>query len=97
MLTKRILVQEIESLLLWGAIEQRKRFYTKYFLIPNTKAGWRHILDFQQLTTYVHRLRFRMVALVSVILSLNRDDWFMGLYMKEAGFHMDIHPITGDF
>lgn len=68
-----------------------KGFYLKYFLIPK-KRGWSSILDLQQLNAFIYRLRFRMVTLMSIILSLNRKDWFTTLDVEDAYFHIDIHP-----
>lgn len=60
----KILIQDIDSLLQKGAIEplpsqhQEKGFYSKCFLIPKKKAGWRLIFDLRQVSVFIRRLKF---------------------------------------
>lgn len=72
----KLLVQDVQSLLQVGAIEEvlqnlrRKCLYSHYFLIPKIKGGLRPILDVCQLNSYLEKIKYCMVTLGSIILSL---------------------------
>lgn len=93
---ERLPSQEVDSLLLLGDIElkssqqQGNRFYSKYFLIPRKKEGWRPILDLRQLNVFILKLRFRIVILASIIPSMYTNDWFTAFDLKDACFRR--HP-----
>ena len=50
------------------------------------------MLDLSALNRYVRRIRFRMETTVSVRESIRPGDWATSLDLKEAYFHILIHP-----
>lgn len=52
----------------------------------------RPILALRWLNVFIHCLRFRMITQASIIPSLNKDDLFIAHDLKDAYFHLDIHP-----
>lgn len=63
-------------------------FYSLYFLILKKLGGLRPILDLRLLNIFIRKTKFRMVTLISIILSL---PWFAALNMKDTHFHINIH------
>ncbi|KAG6939132.1 hypothetical protein G0U57_003101, partial [Chelydra serpentina] len=70
----------------------REKVYLIYFLISKKKGGWRPILNLCHINCFIRKLRFHMVTLAAIIPSLEKGMWFRALNMKDAYFHVDIHP-----
>lgn len=69
-----------------------KGFYSHYFLIPKGKGDHRPILDLRELNKYLKKIKFRMVALTSIIPFLGQGTWYAVLDLKDTYFHIAIHP-----
>ncbi|KAI2655955.1 Transposon Ty3-G Gag-Pol polyprotein [Labeo rohita] len=93
-----VLEQEVTTLLSKGAIElvpplQRESgFYSRYFVVPKKDGGLRPILDLRLLNRSVSQLKFRMLALRQIVLQIRSEDWFVTIGLKNAYFHVAIHP-----
>ncbi|XP_053882102.1 serine/threonine-protein phosphatase 6 regulatory subunit 3-like [Malaclemys terrapin pileata] len=93
---ENLLAQEVEGLLQLGAMEEvpheyrNKGFYSQYYLIPKARGGLRPILDLQDLSKYLKKLKFHMVSLTSIIPSLDPGDWYATLDLKDMYFHTAI-------
>lgn len=85
---KEILWQEVNTLLLWGAIgkvpvpHHGKGFYSPFFLIAMKSAGWRLVLDLCELNKFIRKLKFCTICLASIIPSL--DGRAHGLWLATA-------------
>ena len=93
-----ILEEEVHSLLQKGAIQavptadMPNGFYSRYFAVTKKDGGMRPILDLRDLNTYLLPRRFRMVTLESITHLLKRKHWFVLIDLKDAYFHITIHP-----
>ena len=54
-------------------------------------------MDLRTLNIYLHPRRFRMVTLESIIHLLKQNDWFVVIDLKDAYFHISIHPSNRKF
>ena len=66
-------------------------FYSGYF-VPKKDTTTYCILYLWLLNTYIWSRCFRMVTLESIIPLLKRKDWFVVTDLKDAYFHISIHP-----
>lgn len=93
----QLLEQEVQSLLLKGAIEpvtiqyQGSGVYSLYFLIPKKDCSLRPILDLRELNHYILSEHFHMVTLQQVLPLLQKADFMSTLDLKDASFHVPIH------
>lgn len=94
-----ILQQEVNSLHLRGAIEKvpsqyhGKGFYSCYFGFPRIMEASSQSMSVK----FIQNLKFHMISLASIIISLEEDKWFTALDVKDAYFHIDIHPVHRSF
>ncbi|XP_037832808.1 uncharacterized protein LOC108247140 [Kryptolebias marmoratus] len=93
-----ILAKEISTLLSKGAIrplcleEEKRGFYSPYFLVPKRTGGFRPILDLRQLNKFLKVLPFRMLQLRALFQAIRDGDWFTTVDLRDAYFHIPIHP-----
>ena len=94
---------EIGTLLRKGAIRRiesgasQPGFYSKYFLVPKASGGLRPILDLRRLNSFVKTLSFRMLTCTQVLSSVAEGEWFTLVDLKDAYFHVPIHPLHRRF
>ncbi|XP_073721072.1 uncharacterized protein [Misgurnus anguillicaudatus] len=94
----QILLQEIQSLLMKGAIEhvplpeRESGYYSRYFLVPKKDGGLRPILDLRALNKAVKALKFKMLTVKTVVAQIQHYDWFVTIDLKDAYFHIEILP-----
>ena len=92
------LSQEVTKLLDKQAItpvhpgSQNDGFYSTYFLIPKKDGSLRPILDLRGLNVYLKVLPFRMLRPVDVVQTIVQGEWFTSIDLKDAYFHVPIHP-----
>ena len=67
-------------------------FYGRIFVVPKSTGGWRPVLDLSALNRFVRQIRFRMETPSSVRDSIRPGDWASSLDLKDAYFHIRIHP-----
>ena len=92
-----VLRQEVLSLLEKRAISEvpppiSPGFYGRIFVVPKTSGGWRPVLDLSALNRFVRQVKFRMETPSSVRDSIRTGDWAASLDLKDAYFHVLIHP-----
>ncbi len=90
--------EEIAVLLAKDAIEpvppaeMRQGFYSPYFIVPKKGGGLRPILDLRVLNRALHKLPFKMLTHRRMIKCIQPQDWFAAIDLKDAYFHVSIHP-----
>ena len=67
-------------------------FYSRMFVVPKLSGGWRPIIDLSPLNRYVQREPFTMESPRTVLQSLREGDWLTSIDLKDAYFHVPIHP-----
>ncbi|CAM4725781.1 unnamed protein product [Leuciscus chuanchicus] len=93
-----VMEQEVMTLLRKGAIERvsppsrESGFYSRYFIVPKKDGGLRPILDLRQLNRRVQKLKFKMLTLKQIVSQIQSEDWFVTIDLKDAYFHVSIHP-----
>ena len=79
-----------------GAIEEADPktpgFYGHLFVVPKRSGGFRPVLDLSTLNTFLTRKKFRMETASLVRQSIHKGDWATSLDLKDAYFHLLIHP-----
>ena len=95
------LSEEIDSMLTKNALEEvdvsSPGFYSILFLTPKSSGGWRPVIDLSTLNRFVKTPKFSMETAESIRLSLPRDCWAVSLDLKDAFFHIPIHPRSRKF
>lgn len=95
---KEVLRLEITSLLSKGAVrrlepsEQLSGFYSTYFIVPKKDGGYRPILDLRALNHCLKELKFKMLSPARVLQAISKGLWFTTLDLKDAYFHVPVHP-----
>lgn len=69
-----------------------KGYFSRLFLVPKKAGGWRPIIDLSHLNRSILAPHFKMETLDKVRLSLHQGDWVTSLDLKDAYFHILIHP-----
>ncbi|ROL51349.1 Transposon Ty3-G Gag-Pol polyprotein [Anabarilius grahami] len=93
-----VMEQEVTTLLQKGAIERvpppskMSGFYSRYFIVPKKDGGLRPIIDLRVLNRSVKKLKFKMLTLKQIIPQIRSEDWFVAIDLKDAYFHVSIHP-----
>lgn len=67
-------------------------FYSRLFVVPKASGGWRPVIDLSPLNKFIRKERFTMESPHSVLLSLRQGDWLTSIDLKDAYFHVPIHP-----
>ena len=88
--------QEVASLIAKRAIEQVQLpslgFYGRIFVVPKATGGWRPVLDLSPLNRHLERVKFKMETPSSVRQAVQQKDWATSIDLKDAYFHILIHP-----
>jgi ribonuclease HI len=91
-----VLLEEIDQMLVKHAIEevdpQTLGFYSTFFLVPKKDGGQRPVLNLKGLNKFVQVRSFKMQTLQLVLQQLHQGDWLASLDLKDAYFHVPIHP-----
>ncbi len=61
-------------------------------IIPKKGGGLRPILDLRVLNQALHKLPFKMLKHRRMIKCIQPQDWFAAIDLKDAYFHVSIHP-----
>lgn len=69
-------------------------FYSRIFAVPKKTGGFRPVIDLSPLNRSIKRQRFKMETARSVRLSIQPGDWATSLDLRDAYFHVSMHPIT---
>ena len=94
---RQALDEEVSSLLSKGATEvvatrSSPGFYGRIFVIPKATGGWRPILDLSPLNRFLEIQTFRMETTTSTRDSIHPGDWATSIDLKDAYFHVLVHP-----
>ena len=80
-----------------GAAEQgsdraSSTLYSRLFLVCKATGEWRPIIDLSSLNVFVHCPSFTMETPWSILRALQQGQWLTSLDLKDAYFHIGIHP-----
>ena len=79
-----------------GAIEEvpgkDPGFYNRLFLVMKASGSWRPVLDVSRLNKFITKTKFSMETIQSVLSFIQQNDWMISMDMKDAYFHVPIHP-----
>jgi hypothetical protein len=92
-----VLQQAVLDMLSKGAIEPVVKldspgFYARLFLVPKKTGDWRPVIDLSSLNQYVECPTFRMDTPELVRASLQKGMWTTSIDLRDAYFHIPIHP-----
>ena len=90
----RVVDEEVEALLLKGAIEEvvpSCGYYSKVFVVTKKDGGWRPILNIKRLNKeYLVSPKFKMDTVRDVASLLREGDWTASIDLKDAYFHIPV-------
>ncbi|KAK3893387.1 hypothetical protein Pcinc_002819 [Petrolisthes cinctipes] len=78
-----------------GVVERAtgRVFLSRLFTVPKKdQEKTRLVMDLSKLNKFVKPLRFRMVSVAQVRTVLRKGDWLASLDLKDAYWHVPIHP-----
>ena len=87
--------QSVQELRNKGVIEPAPLtlgFYSRLFLVRKATGEWRPIIDLSSLNVFVHCPSFTMETPRSILRALQQGQWLTSLDLKDAYFHIGIHP-----
>jgi hypothetical protein len=90
-----VLHQAVRDMVAKGAIELAPAtpgFYSRMFVVAKATGGWRPIIDLSTLNQSVFCPSFQMETPRTILLALKRGQWLTSLDLKDAYFHVPIHP-----
>ena len=91
---------EIQQLLEKGAIEQVRDHpllcLSPVFVIPKRSGKLRMILNMKRINAHIPKERFRMETLATILPELYPSDMTVSIDLKDAYFHIPIHPASRD-
>jgi hypothetical protein len=67
-------------------------FYSRIFLVPKPENKWRPIIDLSALNSHIPCPTFKMETPGSILRSVQKGQWLTSLDLKDAYFHIPIHP-----
>ena len=93
----RVLLQAVSDMLGKGAIVpvqlyNSPGFYSRLFLVPKKTGDWRPVVDLSALNRFVRCPTFQMDTPELVRASLQQGMWTTSIDLKDAYFHVPIHP-----
>ena len=72
-------------------------FYSHIFLVPKKDGQWRPIINLRPLNQFLPRIRFRMLTVKELCLTLQPGQWATSIDLKDAYLHVPIHPLSRRF
>ena len=67
-------------------------FYSLLFLVPKVTGGWRPVIDLSTLNRYLDIPTFSMETAERIRACLQLGAWVTSLDLKDAYFHIPVHP-----
>ena len=98
-----VVMNEILELLQKRAIEKvpfsqiGEGFYSTFFMVPKKDGGIRPILNLKELNTHLICPHFKMETFRSIRRAMKTGDWAFTIDLKDAYFHIPIHPVHRKF
>lgn len=92
-----VLRHEVHEMLVKRAIVEVTQpftpgYYSLIFLVPKKNGQLRPVIDLSSLNRYLHVDKFKMTTPQSVRAALSPQDYAVSLDLKDAYFHVPIHP-----
>ena len=95
---KSVILQEVQEMLVKKAIEavperiSGQGVYSTIFLVPKKSGDLRPVINLKPLNRLLYVPHFRMETLQNVIHAVRPGEWMATLDLKDAYFHVPIHP-----
>ena len=67
-------------------------FYSRMFVVPKASGGFRPVIDLSPLNKFIKTTKFKMETPRSVLAAIREGDWMVSIDLKDAYFHIPIHP-----
>ena len=67
-------------------------FYSNLFLVSKATGGFRPVINLKPLNKMIHNPKFRMETIQSVVKAVSPGDWTVSIDLRDAYFHIPIHP-----
>jgi hypothetical protein len=67
-------------------------YYSRLFLAPKKNGEWRPVIDLSNLNHYMSPPHFQMETVQSIIQATELDLWATSIDLKDAFFHIPVHP-----
>ena len=67
-------------------------FRSRLFLVPKPGKKWRPVIDLSVLNRFLHVPTFKMETAEIIQNSLTKGEWLVSIDLKDAYFHVPIHP-----
>ncbi len=67
-------------------------YYSRLFLAPKKNGEWRPVIDLSNLNNYMSPPHFQMETVQTIIRSTELDLWATSIDLKDAFFHIPVHP-----
>ena len=95
----RFLTDCVEDMLKKGAIYPLKvcttlGFCSRLFLVPKPGKKWRPVIDLSVLNSFLQVPTFKMETAEIIRNSLTKGEWLVSIDLKDAYFHVPIHPAS---
>ena len=93
-----ILMSEVKNLLGKAAIEavpfadRQQGFYSTFFLVTKKTGDYRAVINLRPLNQYLKTQHFKMDTMKTVLNLVKKGDWAFSVDLKDAYFHILIHP-----
>ena len=71
-------------------VQQGLGFYSTYFVVPKKDGGLRPILNLKPFNKSLHRVRFKMETLRTVIAVVQQGNWLASVDLKDAYLHVPV-------
>ena len=90
---------EIEKMIQKGALEKVQNpnspgFYSRIFVVPKKTGDLRPVIDLKLLNTFLKPKPFKMETPQSIRRGLKKGMWVFSIDLKDAYFHIPIHPAS---
>ena len=95
--SRELLLKEVADMLVKSAIRRvpynpQEGFYSRIFLAPKKNGKWRPVINLRPLNQFLKKQHFKMSTPAEVIQEVEEGDWLVSIDLKDAYFHVPIHP-----